>query len=141
MAHGGSIPKVGKRYHFFEDGKSGPSRHFIVEITKIIPFEEITDEELLDTYNWDVKECHWLYHPETDFFVYGRKVLADNTLDEENFIFVRTYWDGWFSFGHLFEDGELDECGEKYDAIVKNWNLSSGTSRSYDEVSGTKGLI
>ena len=96
--HGGYIPEIGKRYHFFEDGKSGPSRHFIVEITRIIPIEEITDEELLDTYRWEIDECDWLYSPETDFFVYGRKVLVDNTLDKEDFIF--NHWE--LEFGSFY---------------------------------------
>ena len=71
------LPELGKRYHFFEDGKSGPGRHYIVEITKIIPFEAVTDGELLDTYNVEVEEADFLYAPETDYFVYGKKVLSD----------------------------------------------------------------
>ena len=81
MAHGGYIPELGKRYHFFEDGKSGPSRHFIIEVTNIIPFEEMIDGELLDVYDTEVRECDFLYAPETDYFVYGRNVLSDYTLD------------------------------------------------------------
>ena len=32
------------------------------------------DGELLDTYNTEVEECDFLYAPETDYFVYGRKL-------------------------------------------------------------------
>lgn len=133
-----TLPELGKRYHFFEDGKSGPSRHYIVEITEIIPFEEMIDGELLDTYDAEIEECDFLYAPETDYFVYGRKVLEDNTLDEEDFIFIRTDYGGWFSFGHLFDDGLLDVDNSKYNAIAEYWEQDG---RDYDEVSQTKGLI
>ena len=132
------LPEVGKRYHFFEDGKSGPSRHFIIEVTNIIPFENITDGELLDAYDAEVEECDFLYAPETDYFIYGRKVLEDNTLDEEDFIFIRTDYGGWFSFGHLFDDGLLDVDSSKYSAIAEYWEQDG---RDYDEASQTKGLI
>ena len=132
------LPEVGKRYHFFEDGKSGPSRHFIIEITNIVPFEDITDGELLDAYDAEVEECDFLYAPETDYFIYGRKVLEDNTLDEEDFIFIRTNYGGWFSFGHWFEDGQLDVDNSKYNAIAEYWEQDG---RDYDEASQTKGLI
>lgn len=131
-----NLPEVGKRYHFFEDGKSGPSRHYIVEITKIVPFNEVQDEELLDIYDTEVEECDFLYAPETDYFVYGRKVLPDNTLDmEDEFIFIRTDYGGWFSFGHWFSDGQLDVDNSKYNEIIEYWG------QNYDEVSETKGLI
>ena len=133
------LPELGKRYHFFEDGKSGPSRHYIIEITNIIPFENITDGELLDVYDTEVEEADFLYAPETDYFVYGRKVLSDNTLDtEDEFIFIRTNYGGWFSFGHWFEDGQLDVDNSKYSAIVEYWEQDD---RDYDEASQTKGLI
>lgn len=133
------LPELGKRYHFFEDGKSGPSRHYIIEITEIIPFEEMIDGELLDIYDAEVKEADFLYAPETDYFIYGRKVLSDNTLDtEDEFIFIRTNYGGWFSFGHWFEDGQLDVDNSKYSAIVEYWEQDD---RDYDEASQTKGLI
>ena len=134
-----ALPELGKRYHFFEDGKSGPSRHYIVEITEIIPFEEMIDEELLDTYNTEVEEGDFLYAPETDYFVYGRKVLPNNILDmDDEFIFVRTNYGSWFSFGHWFEDGQLDVNSSKYNEIVEYWEQDG---RDYDEASQTKGLI
>lgn len=134
-----ALPELGKRYHFFEDGKSGPSRHYIIEIIEIIPFEEMIDGELLDIYDAEVEEADFLYAPETDYFVYGRKVLLDNTLDmEDEFIFIRTNYGGWFSFGHWFEDGQLDVDSSKYSEIVEYWEQDD---RDYDEASQTKGLI
>ena len=97
------------------------------------------DGELLDVYDTEVRECDFLYAPETDYFVYGRKVLLDNTLDmEDEFIFIRTDYGGWFSFGHLFDDGLLDVDNSKYSAIAEYWEQDG---RDYDEASQTKGLI
>ena len=133
------LPKIGKRYHFFEDGKSEPSRHYIIEVTNVVPFEAVTDGELLDVYDTEVKECDFLYAPETDYFVYGRKVLSNNVLDmDDEFIFIRTNYGGWFSFGYWFEDGQLDVDSSKYNEIVEYWEQDD---RDYDEASQTKGLI
>ena len=133
------LPKIGQRYHFFEDGKSEPSRHYIIEVTNVVPFEAVTDGELLDVYDTEVKECDFLYAPETDYFVYGRKVLSNNVLDmDDEFIFIRTNYGGWFSFGHWFEDGQLDVDSSKYNEIVEYWEQDD---RDYDEASQTKGLI
>ena len=133
-----NMPQVGKRYHFFQDGKSGASRHYICKITKIIPFAGITDEELLELYNTEVKYCYWLYEPTTDFFVYGQIVKPDNTLADDELIFVRTF-DGWFSFNAGWGDGELDVDGSHYRAILKYWDAEQ--MGDYDWASGTKGLI
>lgn len=134
-----TLPKIGQRYHFFEDGKSEPSRHYIIEVTNLVPFEAVTDGELLDIYDTEVKECDFLYAPETDYCVYGRKVLSNNVLDmDDEFIFIRTNYGGWFSFGHWFEDGQLDVDSSKYNEIVEYWEQDD---RDYDEASQTKGLI
>ena len=134
-----NMPQVGKRYHFFDDGKTSTSRHYICEITKIIPFEEIVDKELLELYNTEVKDCHWLYRPTTDFFVCGKIVQPDNTLDKNEFIFIRTIWNGWFSFNVGWGDGELDVDNSKYNRILENWDAER--MGDYDWASGTKGLI
>ena len=127
------LPKIGQRYHFFEDGKSEPSRHYIIEVTNVVPFEAITDGELLDVYDTEVKECDFLYAPETDYFVYGRKILSNNVLDmDDEFIFIRTNYGGWFSFGHWFEDGQLDVDSSKYNEIIEYWEQDD---RNYDEAS------
>ena len=134
-----NMPQIGKRYHFFEDGKTSASRHYIFEVTKIIPFAEITDSELLDFYDTEVRECDWLYRPTTDFFIYGKRVKPDNTLVDDEFIFVRTVWNGWFSFNVCWEDGELDVDNSTYNNILKHWNAEQ--MGDFDWASGTKGLI
>ena len=34
-----SLPKVGEYYHFFDDGKITPTRHYIAKCLEIIPFD------------------------------------------------------------------------------------------------------
>lgn len=34
------IPEIGKEYHFFDEGKTSPSRHYICRCERVIPFGE-----------------------------------------------------------------------------------------------------
>lgn len=47
------IPEVGKEYHIFDDGKIKPSRHSIVTITDVVPFNEFRDSTIVSA--WDMK--------------------------------------------------------------------------------------
>ena len=38
------FPEIGKRYRFFDDGKTGFSRRYYAFCTRIIPFEEASEE-------------------------------------------------------------------------------------------------
>ena len=128
------LPELGKRYHFFEDGKSGPSRHYIVEITKVVPRRRMKDEDILANWRAEVNGCDWLYDKKTDYFVFGKIVLTPTELDSEEFIFARTQDGGWFSFSNGFWDGELDVDSSKYNEIIKDWP-------DYDSRAGTEGLM
>ena len=35
-----NVPEVGKKYHFFDDGKISPSRHYIAQVEQIIDMKE-----------------------------------------------------------------------------------------------------
>ena len=37
------LPEVGQYYHFWDDGKTGPSRHYICRVEKIIPSKHLND--------------------------------------------------------------------------------------------------
>lgn len=97
------IPTLNKKYTYFDDGKVNLSRIDKVNITEIIPFHHI-DEETLATWEEEVRDCHWLYNKETDFFIKGK--LEDV---KEDVIFVRCVSDGWFSLG--WWGGRLDIDG------------------------------
>ena len=34
------LPKVREFYHFFDDGKTSPNRHYICKVERIIPFNK-----------------------------------------------------------------------------------------------------
>ena len=106
------VPEVGKEYHIFDDGKIKPSRHAVVKITKVIPFDEV-NPEILDTWKQNVEECYWLYAPETDYFI-----KAEYSDGEETSHFVRTEDGGWFSMG--WWASRLDIDGSLYEKM-KEW--------------------
>lgn len=106
------IPEIGKTYNYFDDGKISRSRLCTVKVVEVIPFDDI-DSEILDMWNSDVVECHWLYSKTTDFFVKG--IFTHTNHDPE--YFVRTVDGGWFSIGFL--GGSLDVSGELYNRLTE----------------------
>ena len=36
------LPQIGEFYHFFDDGKVTPSRHYIAKCIEIIPFDKFS---------------------------------------------------------------------------------------------------
>ena len=106
------VPKVGKEYHTFDDGKIRPSRHAITIISEVIPFEECSDTELLELWHNEVEECYWLYATETDYFVKAE-------YDDETVYFVRTEDGGWFSLGWF--GARLDIDGSLYEKMIENY--------------------
>ena len=143
-----AVPVVGKFYHFFDDGKTSPSRHYICRAERIIPFtkakdiifstprgESIKDGKfesfnidmsLEDIWKDEVKQCYWLYDTETDYFVEA----SCPVFDEYNLWFVRTKDGGWFSMNiqNFWQSGELDVDGKKFEEIVEFWNNDKYTS-------------
>ena len=112
------VPEVGKEYHIFDDGKISPTRHYMCKIIEIIPFTECKDQNLLDAWKNEVEECHWLFSPETDYFVKATSSFDDNPL-----YFVRTLNGGWFSidYPNWWMGARLDITGELYEIMVKRW--------------------
>ncbi|MCK9429210.1 MAG: hypothetical protein M0R17_04340 [Candidatus Omnitrophica bacterium] len=98
------IPEIGKTYNCFDDGKITHSRLYTVDVTDVIPFDKI-DEETLNEWRKEVKECDWLYAKKTDYFI-----KTDNGEDGDA-VFVRTLDGGWFSIGTFMNSGRLDIDG------------------------------
>jgi hypothetical protein len=58
------IPEIGKYYHFFDDGKISPSRHYIARLERIISISDSIDikipymdpylDELVPKSLWDI---------------------------------------------------------------------------------------
>ena len=109
------VPEVGKEYHIFDDGKIRLSRHDIVRIIDVIPFEdEDLGTDLLDKWSAEKEECDWLYAQETDYFV-----RAKCGKDTDHMYFVRTVDSGWFSLG--FWASRLDTDGSLYEKMKESY--------------------
>ena len=104
------VPEVGKEYHTFDDGKVKPSRHSIVKIVEVIPYNEFRNSTILSDWRDEVQSCDWLYAEETDCFVVGE-------YDDEVSYFVRTKDGGWFSIG--FFGSRLDIDGSLYQKMTE----------------------
>lgn len=132
-----NIPEVGKFYHFFDDGKTSISRHYICKCEKIITPEEAKNIKvevphwdfeskseykeimsLYDKWKYEVYECDWLYSNDTDYFI----ECFCPQYDENNLWFVRTkYDDGWFSINiqSCWQAGRLDTNESIFNSIIK----------------------
>ena len=131
-----NIPEIGKQYHFFDDGKISPSRHFIATVEEIIPIEEtknivlktiigtftekteFIEMPLYDIWSIEVMGHPWIYAPETDYII--KCSIPD--YDNDPIYFIRTRDGGWFSMditsgwqaGRLDIDGKLTESLKEY---------------------------
>lgn len=132
------IPEIGKFYHFWDDGKSSPSRHYICKVERIITPEEakkidvnVPDWDfdhkkevdniisLYDHWRNEVKNKDWLFAEDTDYFV----ELSCPKYDEYNLWAVRTKLGGWFSMDiqSSWQGGRLDIDGSIYEYNTKNY--------------------
>lgn len=128
--------QVGEFYHFFDDGKTSPSRHYICKCEGIITVEE-SKELLFESYYWSEENgvsvaltlydiwtknkelCPWLYDDDTPYFI----VCSCPKYDDNLLYFVKTKSDGWFSMdvNSWWQSGELDIEGKKFHRIIQEW--------------------
>lgn len=141
-----AVPEVGKFYHFWDDGKSSPGRHYICKVERIITPDEAKDI-MVEVTDWDFDEngevkrmtslydhwkeevvpnCYWLYAKDTDCFVEA----SCPRYDDYNLWFVRTKGGGWFSMDlqSSWQAGRLDIDGSVYDYNTKSYQKYSGCS-------------
>lgn len=143
------VPKIGKEYVCFDDGKHTPSRMYRVKIKKVIPFEN-APQSLIKRWKKQVEEYNWVFAPKTDYFIVSdsyEQAEPDPITGKKGKItteiFARTLEKKWFGFGYkdtpfnLFNSGELmvreiKHCGDcsllkkKKDGTYgcKNWDCS-----------------
>lgn len=147
------LPKIGEFYHFFDDGKTSASRHYICKIERIIPFNEAKDiilstprgEEIIgsegkfesffidmsleDIWKEEVEQCYWLYNKETDYFIEAScPVYDDNSL-----WFARTQDGGWFSMNiqSWWQSGRLDSDNKIFEDIIEFWKTDKYSSEEH----------
>lgn len=136
------LPVVGKKYHFFDDGKIKPSRHYIAKIVKLIPFSEFenvkyedllceeeatqyladkdhTGPNLLEIWKEEIENCDWVFAKETDYAV---KAIVE-VYDDNPIFFVRDKHGAWFSLGTVtgWESGRLDIDNSLFDTFIKEY--------------------
>lgn len=125
------IPEVGKYYHFFDDGKLSPSRHYICRVERLLSKEEandimvevpywnpITNEDetvtitLLERWQKEKESADFLYSEDTDYFV----EVSCPEYDKNNLYAVRTKGGGWFTIDvqSFWQAGRLDVTGKTY---------------------------
>ena len=137
------LPEVGKKYHFFDDGKLHMQRHYIATVLRIVPFDEAkdiivkefdynlvnddnkTDEEclvdqcIIDTWHRERDDHHWLYNKdeETDCFI----EISVPEYDEYNLWAVRTKWGYFFTMDiqSSWQGGVLDVDGSHFNEFKR----------------------
>ena len=133
------IPQVGEKLHFFDDGKVSDSRHYLAVVTHVLTPEQAkrvyvdartvcenhpelewkrVSLNLLDIHSEEIKNCDWIFAPETDYFI-GCSIPE---YDDHIIWFVRSKGQnqGWFSMDiqTSWQGGRLDVDGEIYQRMV-----------------------
>ena len=97
------LPKIGKIYNCFDDGKIRESRKYKVTITEIIPFKD-ANKEILKMWENEGLPSDWLFD-KTDYFI---KFNSTENEDYPNGVFARTKDGGWFGLGNYWNRGRLE---------------------------------
>lgn len=130
------LPKIGEFYHFWDDGKTSVSRHYICKCERILTIEEakdiivtvpewdfdknennFNDMSLYEQWKDEVLNHDWLYAVDTDYFI----ECSCPKYDEDNLWFVRTKDGGWFSMNvqNSWQSGRLDIDEKIFDSIIQ----------------------
>ena len=133
-----NIPEIGNEYHFFDDGKTSLSRHYVCRCERVITPEEakaitfgLDDGEitLYEIWKDESSKCDFLFAKDTDFFV----EVSCPSYDENNLWAVRTKDGGWFTLDvqSSWQGGRVDVTGEIFDNVVRFWT-EEGDSEMVD---------
>jgi hypothetical protein len=81
---------------------------------------------LLDIHSNEIKNCDWIFAPETDYFIEA----SCPVYDDNNLWFARTKDGGWFSMNiqSWWQSGELDVDESKFNEIIEFWKNDKYTS-------------
>ena len=111
------IPKVGEKYHCFDDGKITFSRHFIIQVDEVLGHQQFKKKypEKFKAYREAVKSCYWIYATHSDKFIISYKGEND-----ELGVYVRTKQGGWFGIGNCWNAATLDVDGELWENLLSN---------------------
>ncbi len=126
-----NIPKPGTEYHFFDDGKTSPSRHYICRCERLATVEEAknimfgsdvisSEKETISLYElWEkaVSHYYWVFAEVTDLFV----EISCPGYDENNLWAARAKDGGWFTLDiqSFWQGGRVDVTGEIFENVLK----------------------
>ena len=108
------VPSLGEKFHFFDAGRTNASRHFAVEITRVIPWRSIAARDIRKLITQEQEKRPELFVEMPDYICQG-KILG---LPLEPLWFTRTLDGGWYSVG--FWSGLLDIDGTVFDSVVSD---------------------
>lgn len=134
-----SVPTIGKKYHFFDDGKLSPSRHYIATVKKLLSPRATRNlmfdgKSLYDIWREQIEEHTttptfrvgdvgvgepWLYSRDTDYFV----ELSVPDYDENYLYAVRTIRGTWFTLciQSFWQGGVLDVDNKMFEQWEELW--------------------
>lgn len=122
--------EIGKKYNFFDDGKIYASRHYIAEVTDIIPFNKFH----MRTYIKEVIQEHLNYNP-----IYTedpQEVIICKIYDyiDGPFFFIKmnNNTGNYFSVNDTYWDGKL---------CTKQWCLENIINNKYSNSELIKQLV
>lgn len=145
-----NIPKIGEYYHFWDDGKTSMSRHYICKCERIIvpsqakcikvkvpiwDYDEnvnnFAETNVYDAWKAEVECCDWLYAENTDYLI----ECSCPNYDENNIWFARTKDNNWFSFNiqNSWQSGLLDLDGKIFENRVNECIKDGGDPSGYYE--------
>ena len=109
------IPEVGKKYHCFDDGKITFSRHFIIQVDKVLGHQQFKKKypNEFKAYRKAVKEYYWLYSTHSDKFI-----ITNKGENDELGVYVRTKQGGWFGIGKYWNSARLDVTGKIWETLI-----------------------
>lgn len=125
------LPKIGGYYHFFDDGKTGPNRHYICRVEDIISVDDSkrkfinVDGELKTLFNiWKDKthERDFLHSSETDYFL----EISCPTYDKYLLYAIRTKRGYWFTMDiqSSWQGGRVDVESKVINNIINSYKNS-----------------
>lgn len=142
------VPKVGEYYHFFDDGKTSPGRHYICRVEKVInvkeakktiidaPYWEKENISLYEVWKIELEYHDYLFDEDNDCFVN----ISCPTYDEQSLWAVRTKNGGFFTMDidHFWQGGRIDVTGEIFADVVNDWENWHGDPSEYTNVTYEK---
>lgn len=111
------LPKKGKIYNFFDDGKIRRSRLYKAYVKKIIPFNK-ANIHLKIAFVTNAMDHDWIYSRDTPYFI-GCYIPK---YDDHLIWFARTKNGGWFSMDiqSFWQGGSLDVKGDMTKWLLEN---------------------